>query len=182
MMMGMDFDKHHGGDGQVHQPTGDGPECCNPDSLTSENRREQEQRVGLRIVEVPVELSPAPGVFIDITPEVLKTPQGRARVNQAVKEFEDATANVANAAADFIDDYGADIGFMLAGFIRNHGGDGGEYAGAPEELQALRDAIAIRRAKQEAFLRAMANQPPTLPGELDRPLDVDGFARRSERH
>lgn len=88
-----------------------------------------------------------PAGYIDVTPEVLKTPEGAARVTKAMREFEDATAEVANAAelliefVDILDPY-------------------------KEEWVALREAIANRRAKQEVFLRAMANQP-------ERPTDTD---------
>lgn len=96
-----------------------------------------------------------PGLrIIDITPEVLKTLAGAARVNQAVKEFEDASADVANNAISFLDNWADEIAA-----IGNR-----EMI---EELNDLNSAIENRRRKQEAFLRAMANQPPQTAASAD---------------
>jgi hypothetical protein len=84
---------------------------------------------------------------IDITPESLKSPEDVARVNAAVKVFEDSGAEVANLATQFIEDWGT--------LIWREGTDE-----TREDLDELKAAIARRATAQENFLRAMANQPP----------------------
>jgi hypothetical protein len=75
--------------------------------------------------------------------------------NKAIKELDEATTEVANTASAFIEEYGLDIRFMFKRFVKNHGGDGGNYAQAEEELNDLLAAIKDRKAKGEAFLCAM---------------------------
>jgi hypothetical protein len=93
---------------------------------------------------------PVPTVVgvIDITPEILKTPEGAAKVAKAMAEFEDATATVANESEAFLDSYSEEI----AGMARGNN---------PEMIEAINDlnsAIENRRRKQEAFLRALAGR------------------------
>lgn len=76
---------------------------------------------------------------IDFTPAGCKTPEGAARVAKAIEEFEHATANVANEADQILDYHDRD--------------DLG-----PQEWQVLRDLIAVRRLKQDAFLNAVAGR------------------------
>lgn len=98
------------------------------------------------------QLSPAPGVFVNLPERIQKYwGDGADEKNRATLELDEATANVAKAAElviEFID--------LLDPY--------------KEQWLALRDAIANRRAKQEAFLRAMANQPdPKQHGPPRRP-------------
>jgi hypothetical protein len=76
---------------------------------------------------------------IDITPVGCSTPEGAARVQNAMREFADATANVANEADQILDYHDQD--------------DLG-----PQEWQVLRDLLAVRRVKQDALLNAVAGR------------------------
>ena len=76
---------------------------------------------------------------IDITPVGCSTPEGAARVQNAMREFADATANVANEADQILDYHDQD--------------DLG-----PQEWQVLRDLLGTRRLKQDALLKAVAGR------------------------
>jgi hypothetical protein len=82
---------------------------------------------------------------IDFTPKSLTTPGGIARVNQATREFEDSAAELANTAMHFFDQHGADILHCMA-----------MYDGIAEDVAEIRELIATRKQKQEAFLRALS--------------------------
>ena len=74
--------------------------------------------------------TPAEPLMIDITPVGCSTPEGNARVAKAIKDFDDATAALANAAIEFLD--------------------------VSEDIHQLRALIGARNRKQEAFLAAVA--------------------------
>ena len=46
---------------------------------------------------------------VDITPESMKTPEGRARVNAAMVRFTSATAEVANLAGALLEDWASEL-------------------------------------------------------------------------
>lgn len=87
----------------------------------------------------------ATGEFIDLTPRGMTTLEGQLRVARAQKAFEDATAEVANLATQFLDDAGPYLSFPTEDF--------------GQAFNELEDAITFRRARQEAFLRAVAGAP-----------------------
>lgn len=81
---------------------------------------------------------------IDLTPEVLKTPEGARKVQRAMSEYENATVYVAQLAEEYVK-LSTD-GTSRKGRIRL-------------AFNALQNAIVERKAKQEAFARSlMANQ------------------------
>lgn len=74
-------------------------------------------------------------VMIDFTPPGLKTADGSARVTLALKEWDDATAKVANLAGQMVNDgVSADDWLELKGLVQ------------------------ARSAKQEQFLKAVAGE------------------------
>ncbi len=86
---------------------------------------------------------------IDFTPPSLKHPETAAKVAAAMREFENASAEVANEASGFLDTWGTTI-----------------LRGAPEikdDLVDLLGTIHARREKQEAFLRALGAAPSNSP-------------------
>lgn len=78
---------------------------------------------------------------IDITPVSLTTPEGITRVNLALRQFEDSTAIVANAATQFIKSHNWNV-----------------LPEGVDDLAELREAILDREAKQDAMLRALAGR------------------------
>lgn len=76
---------------------------------------------------------------IDLTPVGCQSPEGNARVAKATRDFQGATAQVANAAETMYYE-------MLAG---------GEF----EDWTELSAAIQTRKEKQDAFLKAVAGRP-----------------------
>ena len=82
---------------------------------------------------------------IDLTPRGCQTPEGNARVAKALDEWNASAHQVANLAAQFLDDAGPYLKFPAEDF--------GEAFGE------LETAITDRAAKQEEFLRAMAGVP-----------------------
>ena len=80
--------------------------------------------------------------YIDFTPPGCKTPEGNARVNEAIEAFAASSAEVANAASHFFDNYQV-----------IYEDDDNAKVEDYQELQAL---IADRRSKQEEFLRAVS--------------------------
>ncbi len=83
---------------------------------------------------------------VDIIPESLKSPEGAARVNAAVQDFEESTADVANLAAAFLDQWGIAISLAMRR-------ESPEFA---EDLNELQAAVRTRYERQETFLRALA--------------------------
>ena len=81
---------------------------------------------------------------IDITPDSLKTPEGRERVSKAMESFTDSTAEVANYAQQFIDTWGDTIDSTTPE--------------ASEDLSDLRTAASQRKDAQDAMLRAIAGR------------------------
>lgn len=95
--------------------------------------------------------TPKPDVtYIDFTPPGLKTPDGSARVNAALKEWDDATAAVANAIQHWMDAHGSDVTHVL----RQHG----DFGAALDDIHQLTALIGARSRKQDAFLKAVAGQ------------------------
>jgi hypothetical protein len=82
---------------------------------------------------------------IDITPPAFKTPEEAAKAKAAIEEFDQATANLANCAEQFLDTHEEDILHCMA-----------MYEGVAEDLSELRELIVTRRHKQRAFLEACA--------------------------
>jgi hypothetical protein len=76
---------------------------------------------------------------IDITPDSLKTPEGVARINRALNEFQNATAEVANEAEQI---------------LRMH--DSGTIEA--EDWQDFRAIVSRRHETQETFLRAIGGR------------------------
>ena len=91
------------------------------------------------------EPAPAP-TTIDLTPRGLQTPEGTARVNKAASEFEDATAQVANLATQFLELIQPELAHL--------------EPDARETYTELRAAMTTRAARQEEFLRSIAGAPP----------------------
>lgn len=85
--------------------------------------------------------------FIDITPEVLKTPEGRARVAQAQDAWQHAQAQVANMAAQLLSDHE----YL---FLTMTEADG-EFSA---DMRELRAAVKTMNETQEAFLRAFGSR------------------------
>lgn len=83
---------------------------------------------------------------IDLTPVGCQTPEGAQRVEEAIDNFEDVTAAVANIAQEF-----------LAAFDAGGAGLAHEDGGA--ELSELREACRKRVRVQEEMLRAIAGRP-----------------------
>lgn len=88
------------------------------------------------------------GETVDITPESLKTAEGRGKVATAVDEWEATHAEVANLATTFINAYGD----LIARALREDEGQG------IADMDELREAMADRAKKQEAFLVALAGR------------------------
>lgn len=99
---------------------------------------------------------------IDITPAGCQTPEGIARVNKAMREFDDATAEVANAATRFFDDHRLTL-VEVAGGVSICEDD---RIALKDDLRQLQAIIGTRRPKQEALLRAIAGAPPEPSFEL----------------
>lgn len=78
------------------------------------------------------------GETVDITPESLKTAEGRGKVATAVDEFENATAEVANAATEMYDAW--------------------QRGETEEDWTQLAATIVRRKTAQEAMLRALAGR------------------------
>lgn len=84
--------------------------------------------------------------YIDLTPESLKTPAGAAKVTAAMEAWEATHAEVANLATFFLNRHGDDIADCME-----------MYGNAfHDDLRELREAMADRDQKQNAFLRALA--------------------------
>jgi hypothetical protein len=82
--------------------------------------------------------------FIDLTPEVFKTPEGREKVRKAQEAWESAQANVANSSAAFFREW---AGAIRAKFRS-------EYPEILGEISILEAEIKDMREKQETFLRS----------------------------
>jgi hypothetical protein len=93
---------------------------------------------------------------IDITPQGMLTEEGVKRVNDSLKSFEQATAEVANAATQFFDDHCS----TLLELARGTAVGSDDRTEMRESLRQLTALIEARRQKQEAFLRAVAGAPP----------------------
>ena len=91
--------------------------------------------------------TPAEPLMIDITPVDCQTPEGNAKVNKAIKDFDDAGAALANAAIEFLDTHESDILHAME-----------MYPGVAEDVHQLRALIGTRNRKQEAFLSAVAGR------------------------
>ena len=76
---------------------------------------------------------------IDITPESCKTPEGAAKVNDAMRALDNAIAEVANRAETVVQDY-----------------DNPDQI--ENSMRELRESVKARRDAQEAFLRAVAGR------------------------
>jgi len=79
--------------------------------------------------------------MIDCTPVGCQTPEGNARVAAAIRDFDSATAEVANLATSWIKGHAFNV-----------------LPEGQSDLQDIREAIAERESKQEAFLRAVAGK------------------------
>lgn len=77
--------------------------------------------------------------LIDITPVGLKTLEGAEKATVALKEWDQSTVSVAEAADEFLAAYDED-------------------EDVPQSAQRLREALRVRRVKQECFLHAVAGQ------------------------
>jgi len=90
---------------------------------------------------------------VDITPVGMTSPEGANRVAKALREFDSASASVANMATAFIKEW--DWYFKPGkGAIDRE--TRGQFATA---LSDLKHEITIRERTQEAFLRAVAGAP-----------------------
>ena len=85
---------------------------------------------------------------VDITPESMKTPEGRARVNAAMVRFTSATAEVANLAGALLEDWASELAIAMNGHDGEFGAD----------LDEVLRAIQSREEAQEEMLRAMAGR------------------------
>ncbi|RZU28955.1 hypothetical protein [Edaphobacter modestus] len=110
---------------------------------------EADQKDAVRSVEAAK--VPALGVF-DLTPESVKTPEGAAKVDAALKAWEETHANVANEAGAFILRHEDAIAKALSGE--------GYDSECVEDLKEVCELIRDRENKQEAFLRALAATAP----------------------
>ncbi|HEX5426541.1 MAG TPA: hypothetical protein VFW94_23540 [Candidatus Acidoferrales bacterium] len=90
---------------------------------------------------------------IDLTPESLKTPDGIAKVNEAMRAFEDATVALANAATRFFDDWMS----FLREALKRYGTDA-DRDGLTDDLHQIEALIGGRNRAQERFLRAVAGR------------------------
>jgi hypothetical protein len=95
------------------------------------------------------------GRTIDITPVGCQTPEGVARVNAAKEAFENATAEVANAATQLLVDWRPTLLDGLNNPLITQEGRDALF----EDLHQLDALIDTRRRKQEEFLRAVAGAP-----------------------
>jgi hypothetical protein len=89
---------------------------------------------------------------IDLTPRGMQTPEGAERVRIAIQKFENATALLANAATEFLDEYGGILDDAAEEDVVGRG----DFA---EDLKGLRKLIERRQREQEQFLRAVAGAP-----------------------
>lgn len=87
-------------------------------------------------------------VTIDLTPESLKTPEGAAKVAEAMREFDDASHALANAAIEFFDTHEED---MLYQFHNENGS-------LPDDVHQVRALIGARNRKQNAMLAAIGGR------------------------
>jgi hypothetical protein len=85
---------------------------------------------------------------IDLTPEVLKTPEGVQRVNAALGTFHNTTAEVANLATSFLEEWGVNITNIMR--VENPA----LYA----DYNELQEAVKDRAKAQEALLRSIAGR------------------------
>ena len=97
--------------------------------------------------ELACEAPAAEVLTIDITPVGCTTPEGNAKVAKAIKDFDDASAALANAAIEFFDTHESDFLHAM-----------GMYPGVAEDVHQLRALIGARNRKQEAFLSAVAGR------------------------
>ena len=115
------------------------------DSLDYTNRTDS---IGVALRKAQPEAATEEGTetpeTIDITPDSLKSPEGRERVSKAMESFTDSTAEVANCAEQFIKAWGDVIDTKLPE--------------ATEDLIDLRIAAHQRQDAQEAMLRAIAGR------------------------
>jgi hypothetical protein len=86
---------------------------------------------------------------MDITPVGMKTPEGIARVNKAMRECENARAEVANKTHFLLQTHFETIRQNLVG--------DGEYDAA-EDLDDIKAAITDMLAKQDEFMKAVAGR------------------------
>jgi len=86
-------------------------------------------------------------MMIDMTPEGCKTPEGAAKVNEAIRAFEDSAAALANAAMEFFDTYEDDILRMTRDW---------EIGSMKDDMADIRVMIQTRRKAQEEFLKSLA--------------------------
>jgi hypothetical protein len=105
---------------------------------------------------------------IDLTPQGLQTPEGVERVNAHVKLFEEATAALANAAADFLNEHR----IILLEVARGTAITETERASLRTSLVALQAVLDVRRNVQEGLLRAVAGRPP-IPDGTTHEVAVD---------
>ena len=84
---------------------------------------------------------------IDVTPVGMKTPEGVARVNEALRAKEDATYNVANQTVHFLRACGNLVESALVG-----------DDDAKEQYEELQDAVKQYQAATEAFLQALVGR------------------------
>ena len=91
------------------------------------------------------------GETIDITPEGCKTPEGNARVNEAMKAFTESREEVARLATSLLRN-GTVLDILRAGL------EAQDEHEAIDQLDALYDAVAARLKAEEAFLRAVVGR------------------------
>lgn len=114
------------------------------DGLTVAEAREIAQEdASLIYLETPTE---TPAGTIDITPESLKTPEGAEKVSKAMQEWQSAQAELANRAAEWLDNYGQAAKKVLA------------EDDAIDELNELEELASTMITKADAFLRALAGR------------------------
>ena len=93
---------------------------------------------------------------IDITPPGLQTPEGIARVNEAVKAQEQAIVHVANVATFFINNYA----WVIEGAAKRCANplENGDAEEMLKDLDEVREAIKQRNAAGDEFLLALAGR------------------------
>lgn len=90
---------------------------------------------------------------VDLTPRGMTTPEGCERVNAEQQRLESATANFANACAEFLDNWRDE----LLAFKQYMDRTDREAFG--EELHQLDALTGARKRATEGFLRAVAGKP-----------------------
>jgi hypothetical protein len=86
---------------------------------------------------------------IDLTPRGLLTPEGAARVSAAAQELEAATVVFANEASEFFNEHRMTLLEMAT-----------DNPALREDIHQMHALMGARARKQNAFLAAVAGQPP----------------------